>query len=87
MFRSLQPFQPSVYVAACLVLAATVYAVLDGKVANLLIGAAMVASSAAVFGYQMDRRLGDAHNSGRSAERRAIARDVASLVEPASARD
>lgn len=83
MFRSLQPLQPSIYVAASLVIAATVYAVLDDKVANLLIGAAMVASTAAWLEILMDRRLGDAYDTGKRTERRAIARDVAELVEPA----
>lgn len=83
MFRSLQRPPPSIYLAAGLVIAATVYAVLDDKVTNLLIGAAMVASTAAWLEILMNRRLGDAFDSGKHIERRAIARDVADLVEPA----
>lgn len=63
-------------------IAAIVAAVHDGKVANLLIGAAMVASSAVIFNFQMDRRLGDVYDSGKHAERRAIVREVGELIEP-----
>lgn len=46
--------------------AAFVLAVADGKVTNLLIGAAMVASSALIIGAMVDRRLGDAYDAGRT---------------------
>lgn len=80
MFRSLQ--RPSVLVAALLVSAATVVAVHEDRVASLLIVAAGVAVSAVVFGFMVDRRLGDSYEAGKESERRAIARDVAQLVEP-----
>lgn len=45
--------------------AAVAVAVVDGKLSNLLIGAAMVASNAMIFGRMVDRRLGDAYDTGK----------------------
>lgn len=80
MFGSLQ--RPSVPIASLLVVAATVVAIHEERVASLLIVAAGVAVSAAVFGFMVDRRLGDTYEAGKENERRAIARAVAELVEP-----
>lgn len=44
---------------------AVILAAKDGKLTNLLIGAAMVASSTLIFGIMVDRRLGDAYDAGR----------------------
>lgn len=74
MFRTIQGV---IVVAAVLVIAATVVAVLDDKVANLLIGAAMVASNAAILGLMVDRRLGDAYDSGGRTQLRVLARELA----------
>lgn len=81
MFGSLQ--RPSVLIAAGLVAAATVMAVRDDKVTSLVIAAAMVASLLAGVSILMDMRLGDAHDSGKLSERRAIARDLVELVDKA----
>jgi hypothetical protein len=59
-----------------LVLVATVAAIIDGKVVNLLIGAAMVASSLAGFAVLMERRLGDAYDTGSKATLRAAVQDL-----------
>lgn len=80
MFGSLQ--RPSVPIAAVLASIATVVAIHEDRVASLLIVAAGVAVSAVVFGIMVDQRLGDTYDAGKENERRAIARDVAQLVEP-----
>jgi hypothetical protein len=54
--------------------AAAIAAVMDGKVTNLLIAAGMVASNAAILGVMVDRRLGDAYDSGSRARARVLAR-------------
>lgn len=59
-----------------LVLVATVAAIIDGKVVNLLIGAAMVASSLAGFAVLMERRLGDAYDTGARQLLQAAVRDL-----------
>lgn len=63
-FRTIQ----GVLAVAAVVLidaAAVAVAVVDGKLSNLLIGAAMVASNAMIFGHMVDRRLGDAYDTGK----------------------
>jgi hypothetical protein len=64
VFRTIKGMIVGVLVALIDV-TAVVAAVHDGKVTNLLIGAATVASSALILGIMMDRRLGDAYDSGR----------------------
>lgn len=81
VFRTIEvPVVPGV-IAVGLVVAATIYAIVDDRVANLLIAGAVVATSAVLFGLMLDRRIADAYDSGKETERRAIARDVADLVE------
>lgn len=63
-------------VAAVLVIAATVYAIIDGKLANLLIAAALGASMLAGFAWLMERRLGDAYDTGGDARQRALLRSM-----------
>lgn len=65
MFGTIQRVIVGRVVPIGLVVAATVVAIADGKVANLLIGAAMVASSLTGFGVLMNRRLGDAYDAGK----------------------
>lgn len=67
--------RPAVLIAIVFVAAATVIAIIDDKVANLLIGAAMVASVTAVFEVMMDRRLGDAYDSGKLSAGKRTVRD------------
>lgn len=72
-------------VAAVLVVAATIYAIIDGKLAVLLIGAAMVASTLVGIAVLMDRRLGDAYDTGGDGRERVILRTLAAMI--AAARD
>lgn len=78
MFRTIQgvtaPRRVALAAVALIDSAAVMVAVLDDKVTNLLIAAGMVATSALIFGMMVDRRLGDAHDSG---ELRALRRQVA----------
>ena len=70
MFRTIKGVIVVLVVAAIDGLA-VVAAVQNDRVTSLLIGAAMVATSALVLGVMMDRRLGDAYDSGR--RRRGLA--------------
>ena len=74
MFRTIKGV---IVVVVLIDAAAVIAAVLDGKVTNLLIGAAMVASNALVFGFMVDRRLGDAYDTGSRAQLRALSRALA----------
>lgn len=56
-----------------LVVAAAVAALRDGKLTNFLIGAAMVATNALVFYLMMERKLGDAYETGKGAQMRLAA--------------
>jgi hypothetical protein len=93
VFRSL--IRPSVLIAVGLVVAATVQAVVEGKLVILLIGAAMVATLVAAGTVTLDRRtaqlvesledlvdsrLGDAYDTGKEARDRTIARQLAQLT-------
>lgn len=80
MLYFVRSLQPSAWIAAVLVVTATVAAVINGRVTSLLIGAAMVASTVAVISYQVDRRLGDAHDTGKSTERGAILRAMKEMA-------
>lgn len=64
MFRTIQRV---VTVAAVVLIdgAAVVVAIHESRMASLLIGAAMVASSTVIFGRMVDRRLGDAYDTGK----------------------
>ena len=80
MFRTIQ----GVIVAAAVVLLdglAVAAAFKNDRVTSLLIGAAMVGTSALILGAMMDRRLGDAHDSG---EIRALRRQLAAHRELAA---
>lgn len=75
----LRTIQGVLVVAAVVMIdaAAVVVAVIDGKLSNLLIGAAMVASNAMIFGRMVDRRLGDTWDArGRHEQRKQEARRV-----------
>jgi hypothetical protein len=53
--------------------AAITLAVHNDRVTSLLIGAAMVGTSALILGVMMDRRLGDAYDSGSRRARQLLA--------------
>lgn len=59
-------------IAVVLVVAATIVAIQEDRVPNLLIGAAMVASNLAGFWVLMDRKLGDAYDTGGDARVRSL---------------
>jgi hypothetical protein len=71
-------------VAAVITGAAVVAAVEAGKLANLLIGAAMVSCVLVGLRITLERMLeriaSDSYDSGKMAERRAIVRDLAEYV-------
>lgn len=67
-------------VAAFLVVAATVYAIADDKVANLLIAAALGVSLLAGIAWLIEKRLGDAFDTGGESRQRAILRTLAAMV-------
>lgn len=72
----LRRFWGLVLVAVVLVVAATAYAIIDGKMANLLIGAAMVASMLLGVAILMEKRLGDAYDTGGDARQRSLLRTL-----------
>lgn len=76
----LRRFWGLVLVAVVLVVAATVYAIIDDKVTNLLIGAAMVASMLLGVAIQMEKRLGDAYDTGGDGRQRWILRTLAAMI-------
>jgi hypothetical protein len=62
-----------------LVLAAVIVAVRDGKVASLLIGAAVSAVTTTGVLWGLKRYIVDAYDEGKRAERRALARELDEL--------
>ena len=82
MFRTIQKLDA---VAAIVTVAAIVSAVEAGKLANLLIGAAVVVCALVGLRITLERMLeriaSDSYDSGKMAERRAIVRDFAEYVE------
>jgi len=77
--------RPAVPISIVLIVAATLYAIHDDKVANLLIGAAMVSSTLAGISMLMDRRLGDAYLTGAVGQLRALLREA--LADKGVSRD
>lgn len=78
MFRTLQG---PVVVAGALVVAATIYAVIDDNLANVLIAAAVVYTVGLILHRLIDQRVGDIYDAGRKAERRAIEREIAAFLD------
>jgi hypothetical protein len=74
-------FNNHALITTLLVVAAIVYAIIDDKVANLIIAAAVVSIVGILFRRAVERRLGDAYDSGKRSERRAIERDLVAFVE------
>lgn len=74
-----------VAVAAALSVLATIAADVSGKLAVLAIGAATVAcilvGIRVILEHMLDRIANDSYDSGKSAERRAIVRDLAEHLE------
>lgn len=74
-----------VAVAAALSALATIAAEVSGKLAVLAIGAAIVACILVgirmILESMLDRIANDSYDSGKTAERRAIVRDLAEYVE------
>jgi hypothetical protein len=72
-------------VAAGLTAAAVIAGAMSGKLANVVIGAAMVACVLVGLRITLERMLeriaNDSYDSGKAAERRAIVRDLAEYVE------
>lgn len=72
-------------VAACLTAGAIVAGAESGKLANVLIGAAMVACVLVGLRITLERMLeriaNDSYDSGKAAERHAIVRELADYVQ------
>lgn len=90
--------RPSALIAGALVVASAVTAVLNGRLTNLLIGAAMVAClvvaiiavgerTVAQVESAVEDRLNDAYDSGKVSERHAIVRDLAEYIEQKKQRE
>lgn len=68
-----------VLIAAALSIAAIVVSIRFEKFTNVLIGAAVTASTAVAMSVVLERRVFDAYEQGRRAERRALARKLDDL--------
>jgi hypothetical protein len=69
-------FTAPVLIAAALSIAAVIVAIRFEKFTNVLIGAAVATSTVVAMSVVLERRVFDAYEQGRRAERRALARKL-----------